>query len=186
MSPSGIDFSEAVTASGPSFRICSRSWPKRARDSCMAVAILFRSAATSALNAPPLEAEGEARLTMLGVRAGRRVNRSARIGRSRRSQSCRSTIRGQSHAVRRWSYLAATRCSGFLNLANLVDGSRVRSHPDRWAAGACDDPDRHSARLRHVDRRYGIAAGNRARRHRRRGASSRPQGGLTARRSSRS
>jgi hypothetical protein len=112
MSPSGIDFSEAVTASGPSFRICSRSWPKRASDSCIAVAILFRSAATSALNAPPLEAEGEARLTMLGVRAGRRGNRSARIGRSRRSQSCRRTTRGQSHAVRTWSYLVDTRCSG--------------------------------------------------------------------------
>jgi hypothetical protein len=112
MSPSGIDFSDAVTASGPSLRICSRSWPKRASDSCMAVAILFRSAATSAPNAPPLEAEGEARLTMLGVRAGRRGNRSARIGRSRRSQSCRRTNRGQSHAVRRWSYLVATRCSG--------------------------------------------------------------------------
>jgi hypothetical protein len=31
-------------------------------------------------------------------------------------------------------------------LANLMGGSRVRPYPGRWAAGACDDPDRHSAR----------------------------------------
>jgi hypothetical protein len=57
------------------------------------------------------------------------VNRSARIGLSGRSQSCRRTTRGQSHAVRTWSYLAATRCSG--SSTSRGERNASRDEPDR-------------------------------------------------------
>ena len=138
MSPSGIDFSEAVTASGPSFRICSRSWPKRASDSCMAVAILFRSAATSALNAPPLEAEGEATHHVGGASRTTREPISAH----RTIKKIAIVPTDDPRAISRCSNVVIPRCYPllrFLNLANLVDGSRVRPYPGRWAAAACDD-----------------------------------------------